>query len=353
MGLITGCQATGVSSAPAVVSASTSATTSSAGVVIISPSSQTISPSASLQYSATGGTPPYTYSVASGGGSISSTTGLYMAPSAGATVEIAVEDSVGNYSYASLTISSSAILLSAASGGVNTASGTDQMTASGGTPPYTYSVTGCALTTGCGTIDPNAGIYTAPATLPATTTSVEIQAEDNVGSIAYTVINVGANATSTSTGTTTGTTTGTSLIYFGEAASNNPLAGWPASNVLADNGVSCFSSGGYATSTPSVSPYLAAYFAGPTTIHQINLAARMLNGVPLAFPLAYQVYVSDPTNTYWISIGNYTTQPTSTGGLAITLSQSVSTYGFLIVASQLGMDNLGGIYFQLCGLSAQ
>jgi hypothetical protein len=109
-----------------------------------------------------------------------------------------------------------------------------------------------------------------------------------------------------------------------------------------------------ATTSPVTLPYVEAFFAGPTTISQINLLARMsTSGLSLAFPVTYQVYVTDSMDASWIEIGSYNTQPTSSGNVAIALGTSYYTYGIMIVASQLGVDDYGNAYFQLCGVSAQ
>ncbi len=65
------------------------------GVLAISPLSATLSVDASCTFTASGGSPPYRFSVVSGTGAIDPGTGVYMAPSAPSTDTVAVSDSAG------------------------------------------------------------------------------------------------------------------------------------------------------------------------------------------------------------------------------------------------------------------
>jgi hypothetical protein len=118
----------------------------------ILPSAATILEGGTIDFAATGGTPPYTFSMKSGDGEVT-TSGAYKAGAAG-TDEVQVEDDGGITVVANivvqavpeLTISPSAITL--LDGDETT------FTASGGSPPYAFTV----VAPGPGTIDGN-GLY--------------------------------------------------------------------------------------------------------------------------------------------------------------------------------------------------
>jgi large repetitive protein len=128
-----------------------------------------------LQFTTTGGTPPYNYSVTEGPGSIDPASGIYTAPATvdGPTkVTVRVDDSASNFGMNKITVKT---LLVSAPAHIIAAGGTLQFTTTGGTAPYQYSIT-----TGPGSIDPVSGIYTAPATVTGPT-KVTIQVDDSAG----------------------------------------------------------------------------------------------------------------------------------------------------------------------------
>jgi hypothetical protein len=89
---------------------SNAATSLIASTLTISPSSTSLSENSDLQFTASGGNPPYNFSVVSPGsptgGEINASTGLYMAPSYDETVQIMVTDSTGDVSYATIIVGS-------------------------------------------------------------------------------------------------------------------------------------------------------------------------------------------------------------------------------------------------------
>ena len=154
--------------------ASTSSTSSSA--LSLSVSSSTVSPSTTVTLTASGGTSPYTYSIYSGGGSISGNS--YTASSTlGATGTLKVKDANGSIAYAYVYVEGT-ITLSVSSSTVSS-NGTITLYGSGGTSPYTYSVV-----SGGGTI--SSSTYTAP----AYGSSVELAVTDSNGETGYTTISV-------------------------------------------------------------------------------------------------------------------------------------------------------------------
>jgi hypothetical protein len=125
---------------------------------------------------ATGGQPPYTYSITSGGGSIDSATGVFAAPSGNGTIVIEVTDSRGASARVTLTVS---VLTLNPPSTTADSGGLVGFTPSGGAPPYTYNVV-----SGGGSVTPS-GQFTAPT---GPTTSV-VGVTDSTGA------NVQANVT--------------------------------------------------------------------------------------------------------------------------------------------------------------
>jgi alpha-tubulin suppressor-like RCC1 family protein len=122
----------------------------------ISPPSKVMSPGDSFTFTAVGGNPPYEFSLESGGGSVT-TSGTYTAPGSSGTATIKVIDAAKNSAFAVATITST-LGLTPLSLTIGT-SDTSTFTGSGGVAPYTFS-----MVSGSGTIDPNTGLYTSPAT---------------------------------------------------------------------------------------------------------------------------------------------------------------------------------------------
>ncbi len=169
---------------------STAASSSLSTELSLSPNSQTVTVSSRVPFTASGGVPPYTYRVLSGGGDIT-TAGVYTAPSSSSSVQVGVFDSYGTWAYATLTVSSAAptsqdLTLSPASQTVNP-SASFQVTASGGTLPYTYyAISGGAVLTNA-----TNGTFTAP----SSASSVQVAVQDGTGLRAYAWITVSGAST--------------------------------------------------------------------------------------------------------------------------------------------------------------
>jgi hypothetical protein len=107
----------------------------------ISPSAAAVGASNTATFSATGGVGPYVFSLASGGGSINASTGLYTAPVAAGSAVVRVTDKTGKIADAAVTIQafSSPLTISPAATSVSIA-GSMTFVALGGTSPYTFSM---------------------------------------------------------------------------------------------------------------------------------------------------------------------------------------------------------------------
>jgi hypothetical protein len=80
------------------------ATVNSYYPVAITPSTVSVQVSSSYPFSASGGLPPYTYSVIAGTGTINPSTGVFTAPGGPETDTVKVVDSIGNATTASVTV---------------------------------------------------------------------------------------------------------------------------------------------------------------------------------------------------------------------------------------------------------
>jgi Domain of unknown function (DUF5122) beta-propeller len=120
----------------------------------ISPTSVTLDVGMNKVFVGSGGTPPYTFSVLTGGGSIDPSAGTYTPPATAGSATVRVADQAGQH--ADATVDTNAKL------GFSPAKPMDGGTAqtlmpAGGTAPYTFLVV-----SGAGTVDASTGVFTAP-----------------------------------------------------------------------------------------------------------------------------------------------------------------------------------------------
>lgn len=144
------------------------------------------------------------------------------------------------------------------------------------------------------------------------------------------------------------------------AAAKQELAGWPSAHVVDGDQTTVYSSP-LADRYNSAGHFLAAWSnlrrsttsVEPIWVDTLIMRARVApNGQPLAFPKSYGVYVTNPSNTAWVNIGQYTTQPNALGEVAINIGLK-QTHGVLLVPNELGQDDVGGYYFQMADLHLQ
>src|SRR5690242_7064663 len=144
----------------------------------ISPTAVSLDAGMSKTFVASGGTPPYTFSVDSGTGTVTST-GIYSTPGAAGTADVRVTDSGGQHADASITIDAALAFTS----GPTTIDGgqTLSLSGTGGQGPYTYSVV-----SGPGTVNASTGLFTAPASPGSTVVQVS---DANGGTFQITIKN--------------------------------------------------------------------------------------------------------------------------------------------------------------------
>ena len=108
----------------------------------ISPATVTVPMSGALTFTATGGKPPYSFARVSGTGSIDAGTGLYTAPPTAGSETVRVTDSKGRRSDAAITVTTSGGMLAISPDAVSMGPGGSlSFIATGGTAPYTFSLT--------------------------------------------------------------------------------------------------------------------------------------------------------------------------------------------------------------------
>jgi hypothetical protein len=167
----------------------------------ISPTSGTVSPLNNLLFSATGGTPPYTFLVMSGFGTITQA-GLFTADSSTGLTTVAVRDAAGSMMLAYVTVGSSStggssVLTLVPSSAIVAPGGTVQLRGTNGTAPYSYS-----MHAGDGSVN-STGLFTAASSVGNSIVMVS----DNTGTKAYSYITISAG-----TGTTYTTTSGNNQV---------------------------------------------------------------------------------------------------------------------------------------------
>jgi hypothetical protein len=144
----------------------------------ILPAEVIVAPDGTVSFSATGGTPPYTFSIVSGTGTINAATGEFTAPSSPEITTVMVTDSGGDSSTATVTVTIPGALAIAPSSVNVVVSGTLTFVATGGTPPYTFSI--IASGSGTPTINSVTGFYTAGSSTGIDTVQVEDAVLDTV-----------------------------------------------------------------------------------------------------------------------------------------------------------------------------
>lgn len=151
----------------------------SPAAVSISPTSLNLNTGASTSFAAAGGVPPYVFSLVSGMGTLSSTSGSFTASFTAGAVVIRVTDSMAQSADATVNVTNT---LSISPTFVSmVAWSTLPFSASGGTSPYAFSVQA-----GGGTIDSASGLYSPQNNLGTST----IQLTDADSSAASTTVDV-------------------------------------------------------------------------------------------------------------------------------------------------------------------
>ncbi len=264
-------------SASHTTTAQGSVTVTASSLGINSPAAVTVivGQNVSMQFTAAGGTAPYTYTIASGalppGVSLAGSTGLVSGTTTTAgtyTFAIKATDAAsGTATSNTATITANAALTlpsPATVTGVNGQTLTMQFTAGGGTAPYTYSVTGVTLNGTTISTPATMTINSASGLLTFVTTSATAQGP-------Y-VVTVQAKDSASTQATTTGTgniTLGASLTMANPTAITNGVVGQATQMQF--------------TAVGGTPPYTYAYLTGnlPPGLN-LNTTTGLLSGTPTA-----------------------------------------------------------------------
>ncbi|MEK6628571.1 MAG: hypothetical protein AABY53_08085 [Bdellovibrionota bacterium] len=262
----------------------------------ITPSTKILAVNNTFTFVGGGGTPPLSYSVFSGTGSINSSSGLYTAPATPGSAVVRVTDSLGATADSNVTVNGALTITPVTQ--TMSINGMLSFSSGGGVPPYTYSVF-----SGAGSINASSGAYTAPGSVGTdvvrVTDSIGNTADstvtiNNALGISPAAITLAVNNTTTFTGLagspgytfsifsgggsinpvsgffTAPAVSGTTVVRVTDSLSNtanstvtiNPaLAISPATKTLAVNNVFTFSA------TGGVTPYTYSMFAGGGSVN--------------------------------------------------------------------------------------
>ncbi|MGZ3791890.1 MAG: beta strand repeat-containing protein, partial [Bdellovibrio sp.] len=145
----------------------------------LQPTSKALLVGSTVQMNAVGGVPPYSYSITSGNGTIS-TSGLFTASSTVGSVVIHVTDGEGNFSDSVITVNPALEIIPTTVSLKNNKS--YNFAAAGGIMPYYFSV----VSSNGGTINAATGNYTAPNSAG----NYQVQVKDNDGNTAFATVSV-------------------------------------------------------------------------------------------------------------------------------------------------------------------
>lgn len=264
------------------------------GALSMSPVSQNLAVNATYTFAASGGVPPYTYSVPSGFGAVGSSSGVYTASGNAGVDVIRVTDSIGSFVDVNAQVFSAPVL---SPGTLSLAvNNTKSFSVTGGKAPYAFS-----RVSGVGNIDPTSGEYSAGGSSGVAT----IQVTDSLGQTAQSHITIN-NAISFSP---------ISVNLAAGATQNFTVSGGvPPYSYLNTAGIGSF----------SFPTYTAPLTGGGTTLLQVmdsvgnQLVATITNNEAAPTSLSYTTDFIYYTKGVAIPLNN----PTSSGGAVASYSVS-------------------------------
>jgi uncharacterized delta-60 repeat protein len=155
--------------------------------IALSPGIAQLLPTTGTSFSVINGTPPYTYAIESGGGTINSTTGLFTAPNATGTTVVKVTDSFGNVGRSYVYIHSNTLSVNPTTLSLPLGAST-YFSATGGLSPYTFEIL-----SGVGGSITSAGLFTAPTNNESIGANITIRVSDQSGLTATSTVTINGN----------------------------------------------------------------------------------------------------------------------------------------------------------------
>jgi hypothetical protein len=307
----------------------------------ISPSATVLQIGGAVTFAASGGVPPYTYVLVSGGGSVDPVTGLYTAPvSAGAAV-VRVTDKTGKSKDATITVQTTGALVISPSAVSVAPGGSVTFVPIGGTPPYSFSMQ--ASGSGSPSVASPSGVYTA-----GSSTGIDVvKLADSAAGTATATITVTTvpppvytiTSVPVPTGSTTGqAVSGTFTIHNGGTAAGSAPINW---QVYASLGDAVYNAGDIllaSGSTPGLgisgtsSPGWAGTWPSTAGTWYIVVRASAADAPPIADAASLSIAVTDPPPP------NYTVSFNA----AIPWSGQVGTLMSVTGTPQITISNLTG-----------
>lgn len=272
-------------------------------VLVITPNATTVAVNNTVNFTASGGSGSYSYSIFSGAGSVLAVTGNFTAAASAGTAVVRVVDGQGQYADAIVTVNA-ALTISPTSKTL-ISNDTTTFSRTGGVAPFTYT-----LFSGVGSIDPLTGEYTAP----AGTGAAVVRVTDSLGNTSN------ANVTVTNVLTISPSTP----VYI----DINGTMQFSATGGVPPNTYSCTNGG--SSIDPSTGEYTAPATAGSDTctVTDSTLATSQ------ATVTIYNTFILSPT-TVTLAVGA-TQLFTATGG--------VGAKTFSLVSGEGSIDSVSGLY---------
>jgi hypothetical protein len=135
------------------------------------------------------------------------------------------------------------------------------------------------------------------------------------------------------------------------ATPSSAIGGWPVSSVHDANNGTVWSSNLHPTANNS--EWLAYWWSeGMQNTNYVKILPRYFGNIALCFPVNFTIHYSN--GSQWVQVASYTSYPRPSRGdwMILPLPGTYQANGILIVATTLGIDDVGNYAFQLAEATA-